>query len=83
MGIRCALEISFRGAGLTPTGQIEAIVRWVEEGQAPNQLLAERRDSSGRVIQTRPLFPNPQISKYKGTASTDEAANFVGQTLAQ
>ena len=71
------VDHGFRGAGPTPTGQMEAIVRWVEEGQAPDKLIAERRDSSGKVIQTRPLFPFPQISKYKGTGSTDDAANFV------
>jgi feruloyl esterase len=26
---------------------------------------------------TRPLCPFPQIAKYKGTGSTDDAANFV------
>ena len=62
---------------------MEAIVRWVEEGQAPDKLMAERRDSSGKVIQSRPLFPHPQFTKYKGTGSTDDAANFVGQTPAQ
>ncbi|MEK7676055.1 MAG: hypothetical protein AAB676_09510 [Verrucomicrobiota bacterium] len=50
------MDHGFRGAGATPTGQMEAIVRWVEQGQAPDELLAERRDSSGKVIQTRPLF---------------------------
>ena len=74
------LDLGFRGAGPTPTGTMEAIVRWVEAGQAPDKLMAERRDSSGKVIQTRPLFPYPQVTKYKGTGSTDEAASFVGQT---
>jgi feruloyl esterase len=26
---------------------------------------------------TRPFCPFPQIARYKGTGSTDEAANFV------
>ena len=26
---------------------------------------------------TRPLCPYPQVAKYKGTGSTDDAANFV------
>jgi feruloyl esterase len=77
------VDHGFRGAGPTPTGQMEAIVRWVEEGLAPDKLMAERRDSSGKVIQTRPLFPFPQFAKYKGTGSTDEASNFVSQTLTQ
>jgi feruloyl esterase len=26
---------------------------------------------------TRPLCPYPQVAKYRGTGSTDDAANFV------
>src|SRR5439155_868617 len=44
------VDHGFRGAGPTPTGQMEAIIRWVEQGQAPDKLIAERRDSSGKVI---------------------------------
>jgi feruloyl esterase len=29
------------------------------------------------VDKTRPLCPYPQIAKYKGTGSQNEAANFV------
>jgi feruloyl esterase len=56
---------------------MEAILRWVEEGTPPDKLMAERRDGSGKVTRTRPLFPYPQVAKYKGTGSTDEAENFV------
>jgi feruloyl esterase len=28
------------------------------------------------VARTRPLCPYPQIAKYNGSGSTDEAANF-------
>ena len=77
------VDHGFRGAGATPIGQMEAIVRWVEEGQPPDKLMAERRDRGGKIIQTRPLFPYPQVAKYKGTGSTDDAANFVNQTPAQ
>ena len=73
------VDHGFRGAGPTPTGQMEAILRWVEEGQAPDKLIAERKDSSGKVIRTRPLFPFPQITKYKGSGSTDETENFVAR----
>ena len=73
------VDHAFRGAGPTPIGQMEAIVRWVEEGQAPEKLMAERQDSNGNVVQSRPLFPFPQVAKYKGSGSTDEAANFVAQ----
>ena len=71
------VDHGFRGAGPTPTGQMEALVRWVEEGKAPEMLLGERLDSNRKVIGTRPLFPYPAVAKYKGSGSTDDAANFV------
>jgi len=71
------IDHGFRGAGPTPIGLSEAIIRWVEEGKAPDKLTAERKDSNGKITRTRPLFPYPQIAKYKGTGSTDDAANFV------
>ncbi|PYK98003.1 MAG: tannase/feruloyl esterase family alpha/beta hydrolase [Verrucomicrobia bacterium] len=77
------VDHGFHGAGQTPTGQMEAIIRWVEEGQAPDKLIAERRDSTGKVIRTRPLFSYPQVAKYKGSGSTDEAANFAAQSPAR
>ena len=61
----------------------EALVRLVGEGQAPDQLMSERRDSNGKILRTRPLFPYPQVAKYKGSGSTDEAENFVSQPPAQ
>ena len=73
------VDHGFRGAGATPTGLTEAIVRWVEEGVAPEKLLAEKRGANGRVTQTRPLFPHPNVAKYKGEGSTDDAANFVSR----
>ncbi|HYV27914.1 MAG TPA: tannase/feruloyl esterase family alpha/beta hydrolase, partial [Candidatus Eisenbacteria bacterium] len=77
------VDHGFRGAGPTPTGQMEAIVRWVEEGSAPERLVAELRDQNGKTVRRRPLFPYPKVAKYKGTGSTDDAANFMGWPLAQ
>ena len=67
---------AFNGRGARPTGVIEALIRWVEEGKAPDKLIAEKRDASGKVTRTRPLFPYPQVAKYKGSGSTDEEKNF-------
>jgi hypothetical protein len=74
------VDHGFRGAGATPIGLNEAILRWVEEGKAPDKLMAEKRDSTGKVSRTRPLFPFPQIAQYKGSGSPDAAANFVRRT---
>jgi pimeloyl-ACP methyl ester carboxylesterase len=74
------VDHGFRGPGATPTGVNEAILRWVEQGKAPDKLIAEKRDEHGKVIRTRPLFPFPQVAKFKGSGSTDDAASFVGKT---
>ena len=55
--------------------------RWVEEGAAPKEIIATKfktgvNPASG-VLRTRPLCPYPQTASYKGSGSTDDAANFV------
>ena len=75
------VDHGFRGAGATPVGQMEAIIRWVEEGKAPDKLIAERRDATGKIIGRRPLFPYPQVAKYKGSGSTDEPESFKAVVL--
>ena len=76
------VDHGFRGPGATPVGRMEAIIRWVEEGTPPDKLMAEHRDGSGKVTRTRPLFPYPQVARYKGSGSTDEAENFVSSSPA-
>jgi feruloyl esterase len=68
------------GAGPTPGGQLEALMAWVEEGKAPESLLATRRDQSGAVTRSRPVCAYPLVAKYKGRGSTDDAANFECST---
>ena len=58
-----------------------ALERWVEDDAAPTQIIATKyktgvNPASG-VVRTRPLCPYPQIAKWNGTGSTDDAANFV------
>ena len=76
------------GAGVTsfvgqiPTGDRfhdadAALEAWVEQSQPPSQIIATKYDSAGAVIRTRPLCPYPSVATYKGTGSTDDAANFT------
>jgi hypothetical protein len=65
------------GAGPAPTGQFDAVVRWVEEGKPPVTLDAVSRDQTGKTIRSRPLCHFPLVARYKGTGSTDEAASFA------
>lgn len=64
------------GCRTASTGQFDALVRWVEKGDAPDTLDAVRTDASGNVLRSRPLCPYPLVARYKGTGSTDDAANF-------
>jgi feruloyl esterase len=48
----------------------------VERGKAPARLEASHSDNA-RVDRTRPLCPYPQVARYSGTGSIDDAANFV------
>jgi pimeloyl-ACP methyl ester carboxylesterase len=64
------------GAGPNPVGTFEAVVNWVENGVAPEKILASRNLEGGGV-RTRPLCPYPQIARWTGAGSTDDAANFV------
>jgi Tannase and feruloyl esterase len=60
-----------------------AIERWVEEGIAPDKIIASKRqgiDPKNPPVRTRPLCPYPQVARYKGSGSTDDAANFVCTT---
>lgn len=55
-----------------------ALDRWVEEGVAPERIIASRV-ANGTVTQTRPLCPYPKKAVYNGSGSTDDAANFTCQ----
>ena len=64
------------GPGPNTFDAVGALDQWVERGTAPDQLVATR-SNNGVVERSRPLCPYPQLAVYKGTASIDEAANFV------
>jgi len=61
---------------MTPDRDIfRALMAWSEKGTAPSSIIASKL-TSGVVTRTRPLCPYPQVAKYNGTGSTDDAANF-------
>jgi feruloyl esterase len=64
------------GEGPNVFDKIGTLDRWVEEGKAPDAIVASHR-TDGKVERTRPLCPYPQVAKYKGSGSIDDAANFV------
>ena len=65
------------GTGPNPYGQLDMLLSWVEDGKAPATLTAARRDQTGTITRSRPLCQYPLVAKYKGSGSTDDAANFT------
>ena len=64
------------------------LVNWVEKGQAPERVVASVRGpgnaggvnaelpASWSATRTRPLCPYPQLARYSGSGSIEDAANF-------
>jgi feruloyl esterase len=65
------------GGGIGPDrfDAVTALVEWVEANRAPESLVAARV-VNGETVRTRPLCPYPQVARYTGQGSIDEAANF-------
>ena len=65
------------GGGIGPDriDAVTAVIDWVEKDKAPDSLLASKV-TGGTVVRTRPLCPYPQVARYKGQGSIDDAANF-------
>lgn len=57
---------------------LQALDRWVEQGTAPDRIVASRV-VGGAVVRTRPLCPYPKTAVYSGSGSTDDAASFSCQ----
>jgi hypothetical protein len=72
---------SVPGAGADPHRGIQtALERWVENGTAPEAIVATKYKTYGHpesgVARTRLICPYPQIALSSGNGSTDDAANF-------
>ncbi|WP_043115342.1 tannase/feruloyl esterase family alpha/beta hydrolase, partial [Pseudacidovorax intermedius] len=67
---------------------LSAMVKWVEQGQAPDRVVASARGTGNAggvnadlpatwsATRTRPLCPYPKVARYNGTGSLEDAANF-------
>ena len=64
------------GEGPNTFDRMRVIEQWVEQGQAPERIPATH-STNGVVDRTRPLCPYPQVAKYKGSGSIDDAGSFV------
>jgi hypothetical protein len=79
MRLYMAPGVAHCGGGVGPqlVDALPALIAWVENGAAPDALLAESRDPDGRSSRSRQLCPYPMVARYRGSGSTDEASNFV------
>ena len=76
------------GVGPDQADFLGAMERWKEQGVAPGQITATRQAGRGGsppspagsggpgTPMSRPLCPHPQVARYSGSGSTDEAKNF-------
>src|SRR5215469_13705679 len=55
---------------------LNAVVEWVEKGAAPDYLIAAHL-TDGRIDRTRPICPYPEVARWNGSGSTDDAKNFT------
>jgi feruloyl esterase len=64
------------GEGPNTFDMMSAITAWRENGHKPDRIVASRQ-VEGKLARTRPLCAYPQVAKYKGSGSIDEAVNFA------
>jgi len=69
------------GPGPNQFDMLTALEQWVEKGVAPERITASH-STNGKVDRTRPLCLYPQVARWKGTGSTDDAVNFACVTEA-
>jgi feruloyl esterase len=64
------------GDGPNVFDKVAPLEQWVEHGKAPDVLVASHA-TAGRVDRTRPLCAYPQVARYNGSGSIDQAENFT------
>jgi hypothetical protein len=70
----------FTPAGGADHDLYKALEKWVEDGPAPDKIIATKfvneADHTQGVKMTRPICPYPKTVHYKGTGDTNDAVNF-------
>ena len=64
------------GVGPDRLDAMTAVINWVENGVPPASITASQV-SQDKLVRTRPLCPYPQVARYSGSGSPDDAANFA------
>jgi hypothetical protein len=63
------------GAGPNQFDMFGALVAWVEEGAAPDRIIATRVEN-GAAVRTRPLCAYPYVARYDGRDYPNVAASI-------
>ena len=78
-----------RGPATDQFDAISVLVKWVEQGQAPDRIISRVRGAGNPGGQnedlpanwspdrTRPLCPYPAVAVYKGSGDIEDAGSFV------
>ena len=61
---------------------LKVLEQWVENKKPPGEIVVSRIND-GKAVRTRRLCQYPLVATYKGTGSTDDAANFVCKASAK
>lgn len=87
-----------RGPGGDSVDWISAIENWVEQGQAPDQVIVHHLVKeqnylglprpryplpAGSFDRTRPIYPYPTIARYKGEGDANKAANWRAGNMSE
>lgn len=66
----------FGGPGLTDFDALTALENWVEKGQPPAVLIAQRL-TNGAQERALPIYPYPVVPRYSGSGDPRQAASFI------
>jgi feruloyl esterase len=66
------------GSGADAADLLTPLQRWVEAGKRPSDLVAQKKDQSGKVVLARPLCRYPAIPQYNG-GDVNAASSFSCQ----
>jgi feruloyl esterase len=64
------------GPGPSTFDALTALEMWVENQVVPERIIASRTATNEAPARTRPLCAYPLVARWKGSGSTDDAANF-------
>ncbi|HEX4645418.1 MAG TPA: tannase/feruloyl esterase family alpha/beta hydrolase, partial [Verrucomicrobiae bacterium] len=68
------------GPGIADTGidPLTALEQWVEEGNAPSELIATKTAATGgQTLWRRPVCAYPKVARYKGGGDPTDPTNFT------